>query len=244
MIQTPRIEAVVPVRGLPAGKARLARLLTVDQRNRLVRAMLDDVVRALLEAETVERVTIVSRDAAARREADRLGVSFLQQPPQRAGLNAALTYAQEQYAASAALLIVPADVPLIGPADVDALARGIAEGGPAARATSGAVDLARGAMKGVALAPAEDGGTNGLCLSPPSIIAPSFGRDSAARHERAAVAAGARFTALRSERWALDVDWPEDLARLLALAGGAELETVRCLRSDGFPSWGGGWSGR
>jgi 2-phospho-L-lactate guanylyltransferase (CobY/MobA/RfbA family) len=43
------VEAVVPVRGLPAGKARLARLLTVEQRNRLVRAMLADVVRALVD---------------------------------------------------------------------------------------------------------------------------------------------------------------------------------------------------
>ena len=222
------IDAVVPVRGLPAGKARLARLLTVAQRNRLVRAMLDDVVRALQGAAVVDRVTIVSRDAAARREAERLGVSFVQQPAQRAGLNAALSFAQARLAASEALLIVPADVPLIRPSDIEALVTAAQES-PA---------VAPAGVPAVALAPAEDGGTNGLCLRPPSVIAPAFGPNSAARHQRAAGEAGARFTLLRSERWALDVDWPEDLARLVALAGGAELETVRCLRSDGFPSWG------
>jgi len=219
------VDAVVPVRGLPAGKARLARLLTVDQRNRLVRAMLDDVVRALLAAESVDRVTIISRDAAARREADRLGADFLHQSPERSGLNAALRHAQEQFHDAGALLIVPADVPLVRPDDVNALVA--AAEGPGAR---------------VSLAPAEDGGTNGLCLRPPSIVAPAFGPDSAARHEQAATEARASFRLLRSERWALDVDWPEDLARLRVLADGAELETVCCLRSEGFPSWGGGLS--
>ena len=217
------VEAVVPVRGLPAGKARLARLLTIEQRNRLVRAMLGDVVRALQAARRVDRVTIVSRDIAARREAGRLGVDFLRQAPGQAGLNAALRDAQAGVAEAGALLIVPADLPLIRPADIDALV--VAASPPAGPA--------------VALAPAEDGGTNGLCLRPPSVIEPAYGPGSAARHERAAVAAGAAFTAVRSERWALDVDWPEDLARLVALAGAAELETVRCLHSPGFPSWGG-----
>ena len=218
------VEAVVPVRGLPAGKARLARLLTIEQRNRLVRAMLDDVVRALQGARRVERVTIVSRDAAARREAERLGVAFLRQPPDRTGLNAALQDAQGDRATAGALLIVPADLPLVRPADIDALVEA------ASPSTAGPA---------VALAPAEDGGTNGLCLRPPGVIAPAYGPGSAARHERAARDAGAAFAVVRSERWALDVDWPEDLARLLALAGPAELETVRCLRSPGFPSWGG-----
>ncbi|PZC49406.1 MAG: 2-phospho-L-lactate guanylyltransferase [Chloroflexi bacterium] len=214
------VQAVVPVRGLPAGKARLARLLTVDQRNRLVRAMLSDVVRALQGARRVDDVTIISRDAAARRIADQLGVAFLHQPPQRTGLNEALREAQRHFARADALLIVPADLPLVRPADFDAL-----------------IDAAASAPA-VALAAAEDGGTNGLCLRPASVIAPSFGPDSAARHARAAEAAGAGFTTLRSERWALDIDWPEDLARLLALAGGAELETMRCLHAPGFPSWG------
>ncbi len=217
------VEAVVPVRGLPAGKARLARLLTIEQRNRLVRAMLGDVVRALQAARRVDRVTIVSRDIAARREAARLGVAFLRQAPGQAGLNAALRDAQARVAEAGALLIVPADLPLIRPADIDAL---VAAGSPAVGPA-------------VALAPAEDGGTNGLCLRPPSVIEPAYGPGSAARHERAALAADAAFTAVRSERWALDVDWPEDLARLLALAGAAELDTVRCLHSPGFPSWGG-----
>ena len=216
------VQAIVPVRGLPHGKARLARLLSVDQRNRLVRAMLSDVIRALQAAARVDAVTIISRDTAARRIADQLGVGFLQQRAKQGGLNEALASAQEHYATAAALLIVPADLPLIRPADIDALVAAAPE------------------PPSVALAPAEDGGTNGLCLRPPAVIAPAFGEGSAARHAAAAGAAGAAFRSLRSERWALDVDWPEDLARLLTLAASAELETLRCLHSPGFPHWGAG----
>ena len=216
------IEAVVPVRGLPAGKTRLARLLSVDQRNRLVRAMLEDVVGALQAAPSVERVTIFSRDAAARREAERLEAGFLQQPPGRAGLNPGLAYAQAQRAEAGALLIVPADLPLITAEDVEALVAAL-RSAPA-----------------VAIASADDGGTNGLCLRPPGVIAPAFGADSARLHRSAAERAGARVSRLDSERWALDVDWPEDLARVLRLAAGHQagqlLHTIRCLRAPDFPA--------
>ena len=79
------IVAVVPVRGLPAGKRRLAALLNLEERNSLVRAMLDDVVAALASAERVNEVVIASRDAAARDEAARLGVGFLDQTKLRLG---------------------------------------------------------------------------------------------------------------------------------------------------------------
>ena len=81
--------AVVPVRGLPAGKRRLAALLDADERNDLVRAMLDDVVAALVAAESVGSILIASRDVAARDEASRLGVGFLDQTDIRLGYNRA-----------------------------------------------------------------------------------------------------------------------------------------------------------
>ena len=87
----PTIEAVVPVRGLPAGKSLLAAVLQPEQRIRLVRAMLHDVVRALRAAPGISGVTVLSRDAAAAREAAGLGAAFLQEPPGIADLNAFAT---------------------------------------------------------------------------------------------------------------------------------------------------------
>ncbi|MXX81291.1 MAG: 2-phospho-L-lactate guanylyltransferase [Chloroflexi bacterium] len=190
------IVAVVPVRGLPAGKRRLAALLDLEERNSLVRAMLDDVVAALVAAERVDEVVIASRDAAARDEAARLNVGFLDQTDLRLGYNRAVQFAQETLADSGAILIVPADVPLITPDSVDMMVA-TAPDGPA-----------------VVVAPAHDGGTNGLFLRPPDVIAPQFGPSSARAHQQSAAAAGEMGVPFRESRidvWAFDLDTPSDL---------------------------------
>ena len=171
-VSATELVAVVPVRGLPAGKRRLAALLDVDERNGLVLAMLDDVVGALAAAESVDRIAIASRDAAARDEAGRLGVDFLDQTELKLGYNRAVQFAQEALVDSDAILIVPADVPLITPDAVDLMVS-TAPDGPA-----------------VVVAPAHDGGTNGLFLRPPDVVKPQFGPSSARAHQQSAAAAG------------------------------------------------------
>ncbi len=188
--------AVVPVRGLPAGKRRLAALLDTVERNGLVRAMLDDVVAALAASERVDRVVIASRDAAASREASRLQVEFLDQTELRLGYNRAVAFAQEAFCGADSLLIVPADVPLITPDAVDLLVS-TAPIGPA-----------------VVVAPAPDGGTNGLFLRPPDVVAPRFGPSSARAYAQAAAAAGEAGVPFREAQidvWAFDLDRPSDL---------------------------------
>ena len=189
---TGELVAVVPVRGLPAGKRRLAALLDTDERNGLVRAMLDDVVAALSAAESVDRVVIASRDAAARDEASRLGVEFLDQTSLKLGYNRAVAMAQEAFREAASLLIVPADVPLITPDSVD-LVVSTAPVGPA-----------------IVVAPAHDGGTNGLLLRPPDVISPQFGPSSARAHAQSAASAGEAGVPFREARidvWAFDLGY-------------------------------------
>lgn len=196
------IVALVPVRGLPAGKRRLAAELSIEQRNSLVRAMLDDVVAALLRAESIDRVVICSRDAAAHEEADRLGVDFLDQADQRPGYNAAVAHAQTDLAAAEALLVAPADVPLITPDAVDLVVAAAPDG------------------EAVVVAPAHNGGTNGLLLRPPGVIRPAFGPSSARAHAQAAATAGEAGVPFRQTQidvWAYDIDTPADLEHLKAV---------------------------
>ena len=196
---TGEVVAVVPVRGLPAGKRRLAARLSTDQRNSLVRAMLDDVVGALLNAASIDRVVICSRDVAAHVEGDRLGVDFLDQADQRPGYNGAIARAQADLAAADALLIAPADVPLITPDAVDLVVATAPDG------------------EAVVVAPAHNGGTNGLFVRPPGIIRPAFGPASARAHAQAASdagAAGVPFRLAQIDVWAYDIDTPADLDHL------------------------------
>ena len=58
------------------------------------------------------------------------------------------------------------------------------------------------------------GGTNALYLRPPEVIGMHFGEDSLARFRADAEARGVGFVVHQSEAIALDIDEPEDLARL------------------------------
>jgi 2-phospho-L-lactate guanylyltransferase len=71
-------------------------------------------------------------------------------------------------------------------------------------------------------------GTNGLLLSPPDAIRPSFGPGSAARHRALARAAAASWRFERVPSLLLDIDTGEDLAALrerLASTGSSAVHT-------------------
>lgn len=58
------------------------------------------------------------------------------------------------------------------------------------------------------------GGTNALYLRPPDAIALHFGADSLTRFRREAEARGVNFAIHQSDAMALDLDEPDDLARV------------------------------
>ncbi len=99
-------------------------------------------------------------------------------------------------AGAEALLVLPADLPLLSTTDItDLLAM---------------LPLAAGGV----VAPSKDGGTGALALRPPQLIQPAFGPQSAARHLERIRATGAEAAELYRSGLALDVDEPEDLALL------------------------------
>ncbi len=131
--------AVVPLRDGVSGKSRLAAVLDVGSRRRLVRVLARHVVTTLLAADGIDRVVVVTADPVFARETlAGLAVEVLEQPADRPGLNAALEHAREVLAADAVgpsrprLLIAHADLPALTPADVTAL---LAEQAPVVIAT-------------------------------------------------------------------------------------------------------------
>lgn len=187
---------VVVARTGPTAKSRLAGVLDPEERTELALAMLTDVL-ATCRAADVDGVVAVVSSAEGRALAEQLGVTALTDDggdmnrAAAAGLEAAVARGAE------AALVLPGDVPLVGHDDLVAMKLAGA-GGPS-----------------LVVAPDSVGaGTNGLLLSPPSTQALAFEGASAERHLRRARELGMRAIRLTLPGLELDVDTPEDLARL------------------------------
>lgn len=199
--------AIVPLKTLEAAKRRLADVLSPEERRALMLAMARDVLTALVRCQTLAGVLIVSRTPEADALAQAFGTERFMESPD-ADLSGALTQAAEyltEHRHASGVLIVPADVPLITPAEVDALLAG---------------------HSAVTLAPDDEHlGTNALACSPPDRIAFRFDGRSFKPHVDAAFAAGVHPRVVPSQRFALDVDTPDDLRELLQRGPGTQTAT-------------------
>ena len=180
--------AIVPVKGRDGAKTRLAPRLSAEERARLVAGMLDRVLSACAEAESIGRTLLVTPDPWPARE----GVDVLVDGGTGHADAVALALADPRAAAGA--LVVMADCPLATAASLDALAR---------------------AARPLALAPARDGGVNALALAPVDGFRPRFGVPAGVTLA-AARAAGLEAVVVDDPALALDVDRPEDYELLLA----------------------------
>jgi len=196
------IAALVPVKRLAQAKSRLRPVLADGQRREFVLAMLDDVLRLTLAQPGIVATAVVSADDDALAFARRLGAQPIREPRSVRGLNAALTFAADVLASEGAtsLLVLPADVPLAMPEDIEAL-------------------LSAWQEAPVVLCPSHSGGTSALALRPPQAIAFRFGPRSFAAHRRVATERGLPVTVVSRPGLVLDIDRPEDLRAVLA--GGA-----------------------
>ena len=187
--------AIVPVKPLQRGKSRLAEVLTQEERLDLNRRLLAHTMDTLTSIPEIEHVLVISRDQAALALAREYGARTVQEhgAPQ---LNIALTRATivARTYATRGVLILPADLPLITPEDIQTLL---------ARAVDPPV---------VVISPDRHRqGTNALLVCPAGVIEYEFGPGSFQRHCARARQAGAHLEICELPSLALDMDLPEDL---------------------------------
>ena len=201
--------ALVPVKDLTQAKARLAPMLSPAERFALASAMLDDVIAALRQASTVERIALVTSDAYALALAAQWGFEVVDEGAGRGETGAvelAVKVCRERGAS--ALAVIPGDIPLLTAADVDCV-------------------MQYGRRYDVVIVPSWDSrGTNAILLRPPDALQLRFGSWSFFPHVKQAKRKGLSYKVVRLPRIALDVDTPEDLARLLPQAMGTKSYTV------------------
>jgi 2-phospho-L-lactate/phosphoenolpyruvate guanylyltransferase len=201
----------VPIRGLETAKSRLGENLDAEERVHLVTRLLRQTLIATRDARRIDGTIVVTMDPAAAGIAKELrAVGLVERAP---GLNEAIEAARSVAIArgATAIVVLPADLPSVAAESVDDLL---------ARA-SGTDSALPGDSPGrvVALVPDRHGlGTNALVVSPPGAIAPAFGGESRAAHERAALASGARYLEIDGPL-SLDVDTPADLIDAEAVLG-------------------------
>ena len=179
---------LVPVKRLDTAKSRLASVLAPDERAALMRRLLGGVLGAVRDA-GVERVTLVTSEPLALE-----GTSLWDDH----GLpwNEALALAIREVVVEPVVGIISADLPLLAADDVRALLAAVPE-------------------RGIAIARATDGGTNGVAIRPPDAVGTCFGSPgSALLHAALATAAGVESVLVDRPGLAFDVDTPEDLERI------------------------------
>jgi 2-phospho-L-lactate/phosphoenolpyruvate guanylyltransferase len=229
-----RTAAILPVKRFAQAKRRLGASVAEAPREDLTRAMVGDVLVALGETASIERTIVVTREASVAAAARYQG-SLVVQDTAEESQSAAVVLGVERALAEGfeRVLCIPGDCPALDPAELDSLldAHGTGGGGDADELE-------------VVIVPDRHGtGTNGLLLTPPGAIAPSFGPGSCERHRALALAAGAACRIERPRSLLLDVDTGDDLAalreRLTSKHGERAARTRKVLgatKSAGAPS--------
>ena len=208
---------LIPIKDPANAKTRLAALLSADERRRLAWAMFEDVSRAVADATKAGGVYVVSSYGPALAHARRFGWETLVEQAQ-ASESASVDWASRVLAERGvqSVLRLPADLPLVSSADVDALL---------------AVEVSAPAA---ILVPSREGtGTNAILRTPPALFPSRFGPNSFALHQSEAARVGVECRIVENERIALDIDEPADLRALIELGRGtsayAALEEMRVI---------------
>ncbi len=117
--------AVVPVKSFDRTKRRLMPLLSPHEREALAQAMLEDVLLALACSPSLAGILVITGDAEAAAIARAANASVLADD-ETAGTAAAVATAAHRLAAAEreGMLVVPSDVPLITPLDIETCTRG------------------------------------------------------------------------------------------------------------------------
>jgi 2-phospho-L-lactate guanylyltransferase len=192
-----RTAAILPIKSFAEAKQRLRHELAPHDRRALVEAMFADALVALGRVSSLERIVVVSGDRVAQRIAGGYGASIVEDDERGHNTAAARGIAAIREDGIERALLVPGDCPLLSPEDLNTL-------------------LAHPAGERSALiVPDRHGtGTNALLLTPPDVLAPSFGPDSCRRHLADASAAGVPAEVVELQSLGLDLDTPDDLDAL------------------------------
>jgi len=195
-----RTLAILPVKRFGVAKQRLAERLSPEQREALAQAMVTDVLGALVISRRLDEVLVITNEPSVAAIAQPLGATIAADR-RDAGQSAAAAIGVEYAKRNGfeRVLMVPGDCPALDRDELDAL-----------------LDEHTNSPSVVIVPDRHGTGTNALLLTPPDVIAPSFGPESFERHRELAGGGGVTWAIARTPTLLIDIDTPADLAALLA----------------------------
>ncbi len=195
------ITAIVPIKEFSKAKSRLAKILPLNVRIELSKAMLKDVILALASNCEIKNIVIITPN----KDVDdvvtiskKVRILHDEGIGQVFALKKALNYTLEMYNPDA-ILIAVADLPSIRPQDVSKMIHLIQT------------------YHSIVLAPSTDGGTNVMIQYPPAIIDLKYGPMSFKKHVEEAYRKKVFLQIYFSETTSIDLDTLDDLKQVMKI---------------------------
>src|SRR3954447_779862 len=182
--------ALLPIKSLDKGKSRLSPMLNPEQRAALIPAMVEDILDALAAVPAITVLLVTGDERATQLAATRGFRWFLEETciSETHAIETATLHACSLGAKGT--LVVPADIPLVQTADLNAVLESAPE-------------------QGTVMVPAWDGrGTNAVLRRPADLFPLRFGNDSFRPHYSAAAQTQLPCVVMQNDHIALDVDSP------------------------------------
>lgn len=190
--------AVIPIKHAAKSKQRLSKILRPVERQQLTLVMLRDVLDIVCKSHSLNGVLVATRSPQVGQIAQRCGAEVYTESADADHSVAVSQACMHLYAAKQAntVMVIPGDIPCITPEDIEVL-------------------LSK--HDRITLIPDSRGeGTNGIIASPPNALQFQFGKKSLGRHSVSASESGILAQIIVNKNMSLDIDYPEDLARVIA----------------------------
>ena len=209
---------LVPVKNLAEAKQRLRPLLYQSACTELAQAMLCDVLQTLSAWPHRPEVSLVTSDPFAHQLAQQFHLSVIIDNTNHSETDAidmATRVCESRGVEST--MVIPGDIPLVQTWELERI-------------------LQTAPAEGSVLVPAADGrGTNAVLRQPAGLFPLRFGNDSFQPHLAAARATQKTCVVLNLPGIAFDIDRPQDLYQLAAIAG--QTRSQRLLREWKITEW-------
>ena len=201
--------AILPLKPIAEANTRLAPVLLPRQRHQLYEMMLIDVLSALSGISSIGGILGITNCSVAKRHLRSAGAEILVDQDD-AGLNDALAKGLKELGRRevTGAFTIPGDIPAVTSAEIAGVINSIQTFGS------------------VTIVPSHDGhGTNGLAMSPLTLLSPQFGHSSKHSHIILARKMNLRLQVMPLSGYGFDIDTPADLRWMAGLTSSSKTKS-------------------